>query len=117
MDKIKITGDRREGRAEFRDFDPGRYAKKNFGMFAGETKRVEIEFPENMVGVFIDRFGKDILIAKADKEGFYKIFVEVAVSKQFFGWIFALGSDVKIIGPDEVVKDYKKTLKDSIKNY
>ncbi len=117
MDKIKITGDKREGRAEFMDFDPGRYAKKNFGMFAGETKRVEIEFPENMVGVFIDRFGKDILIAKADKEGFYKTFVEVAVSKQFFGWIFALGSDVKIVGPDEVVKDYKKTLKDSIKNY
>lgn len=117
MDKIHITGEKREGKAEFNDFDPGRYAKKNFGMFAGETRRVEIEFPENMVGVFIDRFGKEILIAKSDKEGFYRTFVEVAVSRQFFGWTFALGPDVSIIGPEDVVKEYKKVLKDTLKNY
>ena len=117
MDKIKISGDKREGRAEFRDFDPGRYAKKSFGMFAGDTKRVEIEFPENMVGVFIDRFGKEILINKSDKAGYYKTYVEVAVSKQFFGWIFALGADVKITGPDDVVKEFKKEIKETLKNY
>ena len=117
MDKISITGEKREGRNEFRDFDPGVYAKKNFGMFSGETKRVEIEFPENMVGVFIDRFGKDIMIKKAERKGYYKTFVEVAVSKQFFGWIFALGPEVKINGPEEVVKSIKKEIKDTLKNY
>ena len=117
MDKIQITGEAREGKAEFKDFDPGRYAKKSFGMFSGKTKRVEIEFPENMVGVFIDRFGKDILINKGKEEGIYKTFVEVAVSNQFFGWIFALGPNVKIAGPEEVVKEYKKVIKDTLKNY
>ena len=117
MDKISITGEKREGRNEFRDFDPGVYAKKNFGMFSGETKRVEIEFPEKMVGVFIDRFGKDIMIKKAERKGYYKTFVEVAVSKQFFGWIFALGPEVKINGPEEVVKSIKKEIKDTLKNY
>lgn len=117
MDKISITGEKREGRNEFRDFDPGVYAKKNFGMFSGETKRVEIEFPENMVGVFIDRFGKDIMIKKSERKGYYKTFVEVAVSKQFFGWIFALGPEVKINGPEEVVKSIKKEIKDTLKNY
>ena len=117
MDKISITGEKREGRNEFRDFDPGVYAKKNFGMFSGETKRVEIEFPENMVGVFIDRFGKDIMIKKAERKGYFKTFVEVAVSKQFFGWIFALGPEVKINGPEEVVKSIKKEIKDTLKNY
>jgi len=117
MDKISITGEKREGRNEFRDFDPGVYAKKNFGMFSGETKRVEIEFPENMVGVFIDRFGKDIMIKKAERKGYFKTFVEVAVSKQFFGWIFALGPEVKINGPEEVIKSIKKEIKDTLKNY
>lgn len=117
MDKISITGEKREGRNEFRDFDPGVYAKKNFGMFSGETKRVEIEFPENMVGVFIDRFGKDIMIKKAERKGYFKTFVEVAVSKQFFGWIFALGPEVKINSPEEVVKSIKKEIKDTLKNY
>ena len=117
MDKIGITGEKRDGRNEFRDFDPGVYAKKNFGMFSGETKRVEIEFPENMVGVFIDRFGKDIMIKKAERKGYFKTFVEVAVSKQFFGWIFALGPEVKINGPEEVVKSIKKEIKDTLKNY
>lgn len=117
MDKIQLTGEAREGKAEFKDFDPGRYAKKSFGMFSGQTKRVEIEFPENMVGVFIDRFGKDILIAKGSEEGLYKTFVEVAVSQQFFGWTFALGPQVKITGPEDVVKEYKKVIKETLKNY
>ena len=117
MDKISIKGEKREGRAEFRDFDPGRYAKKSFGMFAGDTKRVELEFPESMVGIFIDRFGKDILINKSKTTGYYKTYVEVAVSKQFFGWTFALGPEVKITGPAEVVKEYKQSIKDALKNY
>ncbi len=117
MDKIRLNGEAREGKDKFRDFDPGRYAMKSFGMFSGQTKRVEIEFPESMVGVFIDRFGKDIMIVKSSEEGIYKTFVEVAVSRQFFGWVFALGPQVKITAPEDVIKEYKKVIKDTLKNY
>ena len=60
-----------------------------------------------MVGVFIDRFGKDITIRKID-DGHCEINVNVNVSPQFFGWIFSLGKDVKVVGPSEVVEEMLK---------
>ena len=60
-----------------------------------------------MVGVFIDRFGKDIAIRPAEGEKRSRIAVDVAVSKQFFGWIASLGRWVKIEGPDDVVQDMR----------
>ena len=36
-----------------------------------------------------------------------EIVVNVAVSKQFFGWIASLGRWVKITGPDEVVEEMR----------
>ena len=36
--------------------------------------------------------------------------VEVALSDQFFGWIFALGKGVKILAPLSAVKQFKEEL-------
>jgi len=117
MDKINISDKKREGRAEFKDFNPATYARKNFGMFLGAEESVNLEFPEDMVGVFIDRFGKDIMVRKSEKKGYCKTFVKVNVSHQFFGWVFALGEDVSILGPDNIKEEYKKMLKDTLKKY
>ena len=114
MDKISVLDEKREGKA---DFNPANYAKKNFGMFGGDERSVYVEFPASMVGVFIDRFGKDSPIRKADREGYYRTTVSVLVSDQFFGWIFALGPSVTIAGPDDVRDEYKKLVKDTLENY
>ena len=71
-------------------------------MYHGDVKKVHISFPNYMVGVFIDRFGTDIPIRPAG-ENRSKVIVDVAVSKQFFGWIASLGRWVKIESPGEVV--------------
>lgn len=76
MKQITVTDERRDGKTDFGDFD--------------------------MVGVFIDRFGKDISIRKINAERSY-ILVDIAISRQFFGWIFSLGTGVKITGPEAVV--------------
>ena len=68
-----------------------------------------------MCGVFIDRFGKDISIIKVDAEH-SEINVSVNVSPQFFGWIFSLGKDVKVVGPGEVVDQMKEFAKAFIEN-
>lgn len=47
-------------------------------MFGGEIRRVHIEFPNDKVGIFIDRFGKDITIRKAGQDR-GMIAVDVAV--------------------------------------
>ena len=106
MQKISQTEEKREGKAQFSKFNMPKYTKSLFGMFGGEESRVSLEAENDMVGVLIDRFGKDILIHPVDEDHF-RTTVTVAVSKQFLGWIIALGKGVKIVGPDEVVDQMK----------
>jgi len=107
MLKISVLPEMRGGKELFQSFDMAAYSKENFGMYHGEVRKVRISFPDYMVGVFIDRFGKEIPIHPAgDRRS--ETAVSVAVSKQFFGWIASLGRWVKIEGPDEVVQEMKE---------
>ena len=110
MRDIELTDDKREGKEHFKQFDMAAYARMNFGMFGGEEVRVNLHFQNEMVGVLLDRFGKDISIYRTDKEGWSETYVDVALSDQFLGWIFSLGTSVKIVGPDDVVKRFKSEL-------
>ena len=117
MDKISLLDKPRLGKEEYEKSEPYRYAKKNFGMFAGNEAVVKLEFPANKVGILIDQFGKDITIMESDKKGFYTTKVDVFVSSHFYGWIMAIGPDVKILGPAEVVEGYKDIIKRQINQY
>ena len=117
MRDIELTDEKREGKEHFKQFDMAAYARMNFGMFGGEEVRVNLHFRNEMVGVLLDRFGKDISIYKTDKEGWSETYVDVALSDQFLGWIFSLGTKVKIVGPEEVVKKFKDELKNMSKLY
>ena len=110
MLKISITNDRRLGRAEFQAFDLPRYTRSLFGMYGGEETRVTMEAKNDMVGVLIDRFGKDIPIMPLDEDHFRTV-VNVAVSNQFLGWIMAIGSSVRITAPDSVVEKMRAEIR------
>lgn len=118
MKNITVLDDVRSGKDKFNEFNLANYAKMSFGMFAGEQTKVSIAFENSMVGVFLDRFGKDITIfpTKVGK-GWSEIHVDVSLSNQFFGWIFGLGPKVKIVGPNEVVERFKKELGEIRENY
>jgi predicted DNA-binding transcriptional regulator YafY len=117
MRKIKILDEKRDGSKEFEKVDMASYSKMNFGMFSGETTEVDIEFNNRLVGVFLDRFGKDIPVRSSKREGWSQTRVEVAVSDQFLGWIFALGTDVKIIGPSEVSERFRDEIARLLESY
>lgn len=117
LKSIQVLDEKRAGKEQFKAFNLAKYAKMNFGMFSGEQTKVKIAFDNEMAGVFIDRFGRDITIRPAKQKGFSEISVDVAVSDQFFGWIFALGPKVKLLGPGEVLDRYQKELKAMIKMY
>lgn len=116
MLKISCLNEKREGKSVFGKFDITAYAKKNFGMFAGEEQSVKLQLRNELVGVVLDRFGKDIMIIPKDEEHF-NVSVNVAVSAQFFGWIFALGDGVKILGPESVVEKMKEEIRKSAERY
>ena len=51
----------------------------------------------------------DIIISPADEEHFI-VNVNIAISSQFFGWVFALGTGVKILAPENVVERMKQEI-------
>ncbi|SFQ24042.1 Predicted DNA-binding transcriptional regulator YafY, contains an HTH and WYL domains [Butyrivibrio proteoclasticus] len=110
MRNIRIMDDRRLGKEHFKAFDMASYSKMNFGMFGGTETKVKLKFKNDFVGVLIDRFGKDMSIRKSDEEGWSETSVDVAVSDQFFGWLFALSDGVIITSPEDVKDRYRQEL-------
>lgn len=103
MIHIKQSDEKREGKERFGTFNIATYAKKNFAMYTGQEEKVKLLMKNELAGVVIDRFGKDIQIVPKDKEHF-TVSVNVAVSKAFISWVFSLGSGAKIVGPENVVQ-------------
>ncbi len=116
MLSIELSSQRREGKTSFQRFDMGAYAKKMFGMFAGEEQNVKILCKNDLAGVMIDRFGKDVMMLKADAEHFY-VNVKVAVSRQFLAWVIALGEGAKIVGPEMVVEQMRMEANRLVEQY
>ena len=113
--RMEILEEKREGMENPGTFDVAAYSNKVFGMYGGETENVTIAFPEKLIGVFLDRFGKDIDIRKRE-EGNLSIRISVVLSGQFYGWLAGLGQEVTILAPKTVKEDYCNYLQEVLKN-
>ncbi len=110
LKSIRVLKEKRVGREKFKEFNLAKYSKMSFGMYHGEPTKVKIAFHKDLVGVFLDRFGRGIPINPSEKQDWYETYVDVAVSDQFLGWIFALGQDVEILSPGNVVRQFKEEI-------
>ena len=115
MMRISIEKEKRDGKEAFKNFDMAEDSKATFGMYQGQKTKVKIRLANYMCGVFIDRFGKDITFRPVDNEH-SELHVDVNVSPQFFGWIFSLGKDVKVVGPEEVVEELRAKTEEFLEN-
>ena len=104
---IQMSDEKREGQEQFERLNMADYAKKSFGMFGGKEQKVKLLVKNELAGVMIDRFGKDIMMIPKE-EKYFTVNVDVHISNQFLGWVFSLGDGVKIISPDEVVEQMKQ---------
>ncbi|MBR2279572.1 MAG: WYL domain-containing protein [Ruminococcus sp.] len=112
MEKIELTDNKRSGTDEFEKINLAEYSQSTFGMFAGEKVMVTLSVDNSLVGVIADRFGKNIFItADEENENHFLARVNVNISEQFYGWLFALGDKVKIVSPDEIVNDFNEHLR------
>lgn len=112
---VEMLSEKRNGREVFESMDLAVYANTTFGMYGGELCDVVLRFPEKLVGVVIDRFGKEISIRK-DGE-LWRARVKVMVSPQFYGWMSAVGKEIQIVSPQNVRGQYIDWLNDLIKEY
>ena len=117
MNRItELTDEKRKGMEAFKEFDIAEYTNRTFGMFGGEPATVTLRLPAHMVGIVIDRFGRDTDIRMLDEETI-SARVKAAVSGQFFGWVTGLGDGIELLGPDSVRAEYKKYLQNLIQKY
>ena len=101
MERIRVTEEEREGQDAFRALDMGNYSRSVFGMFSGETTRVTLRFGNDLVGAVLDRLGQDAVLTPEGEDAF-RVTAEVAVSPQFYAWVFGFGTDARILAPAEV---------------
>ena len=113
MRGIRMTDHSRSGKDAFKQFNVASYAKENFSMYGGQEATVLLAFKDVLVGVMIDRFGSEIPIHPSKESGWSETRVDVAVSNQFYGWLFALGSDVRNIAPQDVRDGFLKQISDT----
>ena len=88
MESIHISEEKRSGEEHFKNFDMAIYSSRFFGMYGGME-------------------GEEHFLAS----------VTVAVSPQFFSWLFGLGEGVELLGPIEIRRQYRHYLERVLKKY
>ncbi len=106
MENLSLVNKAREGQKLLEHFDSGAYTNSHFGMFGGETTKVTLRFDKKMLGVAIDRFGKDAFF-RPDGEDHFLLIAEVTISPQFFGWLCSLEDAVELLEPTSAVAEFK----------
>ena len=117
LDRMKgvkiLTGEPREGNAEFSKINMASYTQQHFGMFSGEKKRVSLRFTNNLLDTMVDRFGTGSDVSyRPDGDRHFVINTEIAISDQFYGWLAGFRKMAKIMSPPDVVSDFQQFLAD-----
>ncbi len=116
MKDISILEEKREGSDVTGAVNPADVVKRDFSMYAGEQETLTLTFPEDMIGVVIDRFGKEISLRKRE-EDLYSARVQVSLSPIFYGWLTGFSGKIRILQPESVKSAYLQYLKDAISQY
>ena len=109
MKNIRLSEEKRDGKAAFKDRDLGTYTGKRFGMYDGELMKVTLLCKNDAAGVIIDRFGKDVPMLKVDDDHF-ETKVDMALSDLFLGWIASMGDSIRLTEPKQAVDQMKKMI-------
>lgn len=119
MREIEILSEERQGKTLFEAENEG-YIQKTFGMFRGDDECVRLLCENDLIGVMIERFGKNIMpIPYVQDTGKFTFYVRVAISDPFYGWLCGFNGKVCILAPENVRKEsimYLESLQESWKS-
>ena len=74
-------------------------------MYDGDTVRVKLECRNELMRYVIDRFGEDVATEIATEKTFYA-YPEVALSPNFYSWLFTFAGEIRIIAPERAKEEY-----------
>lgn len=84
-----------------RRFNTADYVEKNFNMFAGEIKKVELRCSTSVLEEMLDRFGERVDIRKSGSDCFI-LRTEAAITDGLVSWILQFGSKTEVLAPQEL---------------
>lgn len=113
MGQVQVLEETREGMEQFGRLDPAAYSNRTFGMFGGEEETVTLQFPNRLIGVVLDRFGKEADI-RPMTDRVFRVRARVAVSGQFYGWLAGIGREAVVVSPEHVKEEYRRWLEDIV---
>ena len=88
-------------------FDPAAYVQKVFGMYPDNPQTVTLLCRNHLMRSVIDRFGEGVETKTADADHFIAP-VEVAPSPPVFGWVFTFAGEIRIVSPENVLKEMQE---------
>ena len=97
------------------DFNVAEYVRKVFQMYDAKRETVQLKCTADMMKVIVDRFGEDVPTTAVD-ENHFTVTAEVALSPNFYGWLFGFGNKIRLIAPDYVVDEYRRLLQAEIED-
>lgn len=77
--------------------------------YLSEDAKVELLCENTLMGSIIDSFGEDVSVQIVDKEHL-KVTATMALSNNFYGWVFASGGKMRILGPEKVREQFQAIL-------
>ena len=83
----------------------------------GEEHYITMRFSCELTDSVFDKFGSSDTVLVPDGTDHFIVKKKIAVSPQFFAWVFGLGNYVTITAPDNVVKQMKDMLDKVSKRY
>ena len=108
---------KRAGHDFFSEVDVADFAAAAFGgVFCGKEEEVSLEFENRLLGKAVDTFGEELVVTEKGEKSF-TVCVKVPADREFFGWLAGAGTGVKIVGPENVLTEYKKFLRKELGNY
>jgi len=116
MSDVETVPEIRLGKEDFDKLDLAQYQKYTFNMYGGEVEKVTLAFTNDMMGTVMDRFGHDVMVYPIDGWHFQTT-VSVAISPQFFAWVFGLGKKARIVAPEHVREEMKAMLQGVSEKY
>ncbi|MCD8105687.1 MAG: WYL domain-containing protein [Lachnospiraceae bacterium] len=87
------------------------YTEQAFKMYGGSKQTIVLEFDSKLIGAVYDRFGEKVTMMPSGENRVVAT-VDVQLSPTFWGWLFQFGKQMRVISPDEMVKEYRSRLEE-----
>ena len=109
MDRVEILDEAVNEDAIIHSADVPDFTSQAFNMYSGPTENAVLQFPDKFIGIVFDQFGEDTQMIRQDDNTCVAT-VKVQKSPTFWGWLFTLGIEMKILSPAPLVKEWNERL-------